>query len=210
MIAQSNGPEFLGRLGLRLPAITLKHLQSGGILCQPAVSVDSRQETKSSVLRAVASGGAIAELGAYCDFVDAAGNALTRSERMDRLGVNGLHAILIAPVLIRLEMVRNRLTYDLLITRHALTNEPQNQRPQLESSTLFHGCSSAMPVSNDAEQPGKMCPPLYSHSREAFGAPAQFRDSVQRLVAAAWCIVCRHCHLSAEGKNVEKGSTYDI
>jgi hypothetical protein len=196
MSTQSNRLELLARLGLRLPAAMLKHLQSAGIFCQPAVSIEYQRDAKRYLLRALESGGAIAELGAYCGFVDPRGYALTWSERVDSLAVNGLHAIVVAPVLVRLEMVRNRLNYELLITRHSLTNVPTGQRPQLENSILFHGHSSAVAVSDDAESHGKVCPPFYSQSREAFAVLPRFRDAVERLATAVWCVGCRHCHLS--------------
>lgn len=196
MSAQPIHCELLARLGLRLPAVTLKRLQSAGIFCQPAVSIEYQRDAKSYVLRAFESGGAIAETGAYCGFVDAYGDAIPLLQRVDNLAVNGLHAIVIAPVLVRLEMVRNRLTYDLLITRHSLTTVSPKQRPKFESSIVFHGHGIALAVGNDAESRGSVCPPFYSHGRETFAVPPQFRDAVERLVAAVWCVGCRHCHLS--------------
>jgi hypothetical protein len=195
MSTQPNDRELLARLGLRFPATTLKRLRSAGIFCQPSVSIEYQRDARSYLLRALESGGAIAELGAYCGFVDGDGSELTWSERVDNLAVNGLHAIVIAPVLVRLEMVRNRLTYDLLITLHSLTNVSPKQRPKIESSIIFHGSGSVMAVGNHAE-PRKVCPPFYSHSREGFAVPSQFRDAVQRMAGAVWCAGCRHCHLS--------------
>ena len=205
MSAPPNHQELLARLGLRLPAVTLKRLQSAGIFCQPAVSIVFQQHTQSYRLRAVESGGAIAELGAYCGFVDADGNAFIWSDRVNNLAVNGLHAIVMAPALIRLEMVRNRLTYELLITRHSLSSVAQNQRPHLQSSILFYGRGSATAAENDAESPGKWCPSLYDRSGSPSAIPAQFRDAVQRLLAAVWCVGCRHSHLSQTADRSGKG-----
>jgi len=210
MSAQSKHWEVLARLGLQLPAVTLRRLQIAGIFCQPAVSIEYQKHTQSYSLRAVESGGAIAELGAYCGFVDADGNPLTWSERVDNLAVNGLHATVIAPALVRLEMVRNRLTYELLIIRHSLSNAPQNQRPQLQSSIVFHGHGSATAVNNDPEWPNKSCPSSYDRSGSASPVPNQFRDSVQRLVAAVWCVGCRHCHLSQTVDTSSKGDWTNV
>ena len=211
MSTQSNHREPLARLGLRLPALTLKRLRSAGIFRQPAVSIDYQQDVKSYTLRALESGGAIAELGAYCGFVDADGNALTWSERVNNFAVNGLHAVVLEPVLVRLEMVRNRLNYELLITRHSLTSVPAGQRPQLENSILFHGHGSAVAVGINAESPGSVCRRCYSHPREAFAIPPQFRDAVERLVSAVWCVGCRRCHLSqAPDTSSIKGSSNDV
>lgn len=206
MSTQSNRQELLARFGLRLPAVTLKRLKSAGIFCQPAVSIEYQSDAKSYLLRVLESGGAIAELGAYCGFVDPGGYALTWYQRVDSVAVNGLHAIVVAPVLVRLEMVRNRLTYELLITRHSLTAVLPKQRPKVESSIVFHGYGIAMAVGNDAESPGSVCPPFYSHGREGFAVPSQFRGAVQRLVEAVWCVGCRHCHLSQTPDTNARGS----
>ena len=62
----------------------------------------------------------MADLGAYSSFVGERGETLAWLQRVDSIGVNGVHAIVVAPVLIRLEMLRIERTYDLLITRHSL------------------------------------------------------------------------------------------
>lgn len=209
MSAQSSYGELLARLGLRLPAVTLKRLRSAGIFCQPALSIEYQQGTKSYALRGIESGGAIAELGAYCGFLGPGGYALTCSKRVDVLAVNGLHAIVTAPVLVRLEMARNRLTYDLLITRHSLTTVSPKQRPKLESSIVFHGHGRATAVGNNAESFGKPYPSFHARNREVSAVPDQFRDAVERLVAAVWCVGCRHCHLSQvpDTSSIKEGSS---
>jgi len=128
--------EVRARQGLRLPRITLKCLRTAGIYCQPSVSIEHQHLAKKYVLRGVESGGAIAEVGAYASFVDEQGNVLPWLQRVDSIGVNGVHAGVVAPVLIRLEMLRIERTYDLLITRHQLATSGDKQRPRLESSIL--------------------------------------------------------------------------
>ena len=90
--------EILSRQGLRLPAITLKRLRSAGIYCQPTVSIEHQHLARKYVLRGVESGGAVADLGAYSSFVAEDGSALGRLQRVDSIGVNGVHAIVVAPV----------------------------------------------------------------------------------------------------------------
>jgi hypothetical protein len=46
--------------------------------------------------------------------------ALSWLQRVDSIGVNGVHAVVVAPVLVRVEMLRFEHTYDLLIIRTAL------------------------------------------------------------------------------------------
>src|SRR5882672_12249834 len=131
--------ELLARQGLRFPAVTLDHLRSAGIYCQPSISIEHQHLAKRYVLRGVESGGAVAELGAYSSFVNEQGAALPWLQRIDSIGVNGVHAIVVAPVLVRVQMLRIERTYDVLITRHCLPISANHQRPRLESSILFYG-----------------------------------------------------------------------
>src|SRR5579863_324165 len=139
--AHNNGQaaEVLARQGLRLPPIVLRRLRDAGIYCQPTVSIEHQNLAKKYVLRGVESGGAVAALGAYSSFVGERGEPLSWLQRVDSIGVNGVHAVVVAPVLTRLEMLRIERTYDLLITRHSLASVAGNARPQLESSILFYG-----------------------------------------------------------------------
>src|SRR5437588_8185231 len=83
--------EILARQGLRLPALTLKHLRDAGIYFQPSISIEHQHLARRYVLRGVESGGAVANLGAYSSFVDEAGNLLGWLQRVDSVGVNGVH-----------------------------------------------------------------------------------------------------------------------
>src|SRR5437588_5235246 len=112
--------EVLARQGMRLPPIALKCLRTAGIYCQPSVSIEHQHLAKKYVLRGVESGGAIAEVGAYASYVGEQGDALPWLQRVDSIGVNGVHAIVVAPVLIRVQMLRIERPYDLLITRPEL------------------------------------------------------------------------------------------
>ena len=190
--------ELLARQGLRLPAIILRQLQSAGIYCQPTVSIEHQHLAKRYVLRGVESGGAVADLGAYSSFTDGQGNALAWLQRVDTVGVNGVHAIVVAPALVRIEMLRVQRTYDVLITRHGLQGVGQNQRPRLESSILFYGRRGTLEMElwgKDAAFRGAVCPAFYSRSGEALSVPVEFQDALARIVAAVCCVGCRHCHL---------------
>ena len=159
--------EILARQGLRLPAVTLKQLRAAGIYCQPTVSIEHQHLARKYVLRGVESGGAVAGLGAYASFVDERGNALAWLQRVDSIGVNGVHAVVVAPVLVRVEMLRIERTYDLLITRHSLVASKANQRPRLESAILFHGRRGSLEMElwgKDAGFRGAAAPAFYSRS----------------------------------------------
>lgn len=190
--------EILARQGMRLPAITLKHLGSAGIYCQPTLSIERQHAAKKWVLRGVESGGATAHLGAYSSFVNPDGSALSWLQKVDSVGVNGVHGIAVAQVMLRLEMIRIGKTYDLFITRHGLTNSDASYRPKLESSVVFYGRRGTLEMElwgKDAGFRGAVCPVFYSRGGEASAVPAEFRWAVANLTAAVCCVGCRHCHL---------------
>jgi hypothetical protein len=190
--------EILARQGLRLPTITLKCLQTAGIYCQPSISIEHQHLAKKYVLRGVESGGAVAGVGAYTSFVDDQGNALPWLQRVDSIGVNGVHAIVVAPVLIRVEMLRIERTYDLLVTRHRLAKSGDSRRPRLESSVLFYGRRGGLEMKlwgKDAGFRGSICPVFYTRAGERLLLPNDFQDAAYRITSAVCCLGCRHSHL---------------
>jgi hypothetical protein len=168
-------------------------------------SLEHQHLAKQYVLRGVESGGAVADLGAYSSFTDEQGNALAWLQRVDTVGVNGVHAIVVAPALVRIEMLRVQRTYDVLITRHGLRGVGQNQRPRLESSILFYGRRGTLEMElwgKDAAFRGAVCPAFYSRTGEALSVPVEFQDALTRISAAVCCVGCRHCHLLQPGSAV--------
>jgi hypothetical protein len=203
--------EVLARQGLRLPPITLKCLRTAGIYCQPSISIEHQHLAKMYVLRGVESGGAVAELGAYASFVDEQGNALSWLQRVDSIGVNGVHAIAVAPVLIRVQMFRIERTYDLLITQHQLAKSKDKQRPRLESSVLFYGRRGSLELElwgKDAGFRGTVCPVFYTRAGERVALPDNLQDAVTRITSAVCCVGCRHCHLLGP-RPISSGRTED-
>jgi hypothetical protein len=193
-----NGAEVLARQGLRLPQIVLKRLRDAGIYCQPTVSIEHQSLTKKYVLRGVESGGAVAVLGSYSSFVGEGGQTLAWLQRVDSIGVNGVHAIVVAPVLLRLQMLRIERTYDLLITRHALTDSAGGKRPKLESSILFYGRRGGLEMElwgKNQRFSGTVCPAFYTRAGEVISFPRAFQAAATRMTAAVCCLQCRHCHL---------------
>ena len=190
--------EILARQGLRLPALTLKRLRSAGIYCQPSISIEHQHLAKRYILRGVESGGAVADLGAYSSFVAEHGTALGWLQRVDSVGVNGVHAVVVAPVLIRVQMLRIERTYDLLITRHSLVTTGTGQRPRLESSIVFYGRRGTLEMElwgKDAAYRGTVAPVFYSRAGEIAAVPAEFQAVAALITAAVCCTGCRHCHL---------------
>jgi len=96
--------EVLARQGLRLPPITLKCLRTAGIYCQPSYqsNINTWQGSTCCVESNQAGGGGG---GAYASYVGEQGDALPWLQRVDSIGVNGVHAVVVAPVLIRIQML---------------------------------------------------------------------------------------------------------
>jgi hypothetical protein len=190
--------EILARQGLRLPGLTLKRWRSAGIYCQPSISIEHQHLAKRYILRGVESGGAVADLGAYSSFVHEQGTALGWLQRVDSVGVNGVHAVVVAPVLIRVQMLRVERTYDLLITRHSLATSATGQRPRIESVVLFYGRRGSLEMElwgKDAAYRGTVAPVFYSRAGEIATLPAEFQNAAALITAAVCCPGCRHCHL---------------
>ena len=190
--------EILARQGLRLPAPTLKHLRDAGIYFQPSIWIEHQHLARRYVLRGVESGGAVANLGAYSSFVDEAGNLLGWLQRVDSVGVNGVHAIVVAPVLVRLQILRVERTYDLLITAHKLSAVAHNARPRLMSEILFFGRRGTLEMElwgKDASYRGSVAPIFYSRAGEILEIPTHFENAVALITSAVCCAGCRHCHL---------------
>ena len=181
-----------------MPAITLKGLHSAGIYCQPSVSIEHQHLAGRYVLRGVESGGAVSDLGAYCSFVDENGQPISWLQRVDSIAVNGVHAVVVAPGLVRLQVVRVRHTYDLLITKHVLATVDATKRPTLHSSIVFYGRRGTLEMDlcgKDSGFCGTVRPLFLSRSGEPASLPAAFEDSVARITAAASCVGCRHSHV---------------
>ena len=116
---------------------------------------------------------------------------------VEAIGVNGLHAVVVAPVLVRVEMLRKGRTYELLITQHrpGLTND--GKRPPLETRLLFRGIHGRLDLDlsgKDKEKAGTVLPAFYSRAGEEVGIPKRFRQSVRAITAAVHCYGCFHCH----------------
>jgi hypothetical protein len=193
--------QILALRGLRLPVATLKSLQATGIYCRPSVSVEHQHLAGKYVLRGAESGGAVAELGAYCSFVDEAGQPISWLQRVDSIAVNGVHAIVVAPVLLRLQLVRVRHTYDLLISKYVLASVDGGKRPALQSSIMFYGRRGTLEMDlcgKDSSFTGMVRPLFFSRSGETAAIPAMFEglrnlSCASRPLLAVLAAVTRIC-----------------
>jgi hypothetical protein len=118
---------------------------------------------------------------------------------IDAVGVNGLHAVVIAPILVRIELFRTGRTCQLLITRHEPGKVENGRRPLLESRVLFRGVNGIL----DAEQDDKendlsypAVPRFWSRAGEEREIPAKFAAAVRAATLGSSCCGCSHTHFS--------------
>src|ERR1017187_7891568 len=109
---------FSDVLGLTLSRQALRVLKERGIFAHSPVSLEHQHLAKRYVVRGLESGGAAGELGRYVTFTQEDGQPIEWLHPVEAIGVNGLHAVVVAPVLVRVEMLRKGRTYELLISQH--------------------------------------------------------------------------------------------
>src|SRR5271157_118374 len=133
---QSRLPDLLG---LRLTRQGLRVLKERGIFAHSPVSLEHQLLAKRYVVRGLESGGAVGDLGRYVTFTQEDGRPIEWLHPVEAIGVNGLHAVVVAPVLVRVEMLRAGRTYELLISEHRPGKASDGKRPPLETKVLFRG-----------------------------------------------------------------------
>jgi hypothetical protein len=149
------------------------------------------------VIRGVESGGAICEMGHYVTFCGEDGEPLIYLYPIDAIGVNGVHAVVVAPVLVRVEMLRTGRTYELLITSYRIGESENGRRPPLESQTLFRGVHGYLELElwgKDKESAGSVIPAFFSRGGEHLEVPAKFEPVTRAIAKAVGCCGCSHCH----------------
>lgn len=198
---------FSDELGLRLSRQALRVLKERGILAHSPISLEHQHLAKRYVVRGLESGGAVGELGRYVTFTQEDGQPIEWLHPVEAIGVNGLHAVVVAPVLVRVEMLRKGQTYELLITQHRPGATNDGKRPPLETRLLFrgiHGRSDLDLSGKDKNQAGTVLPTFYSRAGEEVGIPKRFRPVVRAITQAVHCDGCFHCHYVRPPKKVEE------
>ena len=122
---QRKGPQ---PFRLPLPPVARARLREAGVYCQPRVFREYQTGAGRHVLKGVESGGAVRELGHYVVFCDPEGQPLPWLQPIQSIGANGLHAVVIAPSLVSVEVFRVQQTYDVLIAKHELRGGTPGQR----------------------------------------------------------------------------------
>ena len=194
--------EVLAHRGLTLPRNVLRRLDKMGIFAQSHVSLEHQHLVRRYVVRGVESGGAVREIGRYVTFCGPDGEPLPYLHPIDAVGVNGVHAVVIAPILIRIELFRTGRTCQLLITRHEPRQMENGRRPPLENAVLFRGVNGFL---HSAEPGNGTCltdsavPRFWSRGGEEREIPPAFVAAVRGATTGATCIGCSHTHYLAAG-----------
>jgi hypothetical protein len=189
--------QFTGAAGLALPRRAVRILKERGIFAHPLVSVEHQQLAQRCVLRGLESGGSVGDVGRYVTFAGEEGQQLEYLHPVQTIGVNGLHAVVISQALLRLDMLRKGQTYELLITRHALSSAEDGERPTLTTQILFRGIHGRLELDlygKDKAQAGRVVPTFYSLSGEPVAVPEKFLAVIRAATKGVNCSNCSHTH----------------
>jgi hypothetical protein len=185
--------DVLAHRGLTLPRNVLRRLDRVGIFAQCHVSLEHQHLARRYVVRGIESGGAVREIGRYVTFCGPEGEPLPYLHPIDAVGVNGVHALVIAPIVVRIELFRSGRTCQLLITRHEPGKGEAGRRPPLENTVLFRGVNGFL-QSGDGKT---ALPRFWSRSGEEREIPPLFAAAVQAATHGASCLGCSHAHFLA-------------
>ena len=189
--------DFLAHRGIALARRVLRRLDEVGIFAQPSVSLEHQHLAGRYVVRGIESGGAVKEIGRYVTFCGPDGEPLAYLHPVDAIGVNGVHAVVIAPVLVRIELFRAGRTCQLLITKHQPGKVENGRRPPLENGVLFHGMNGFLdgePFGKEDHLPASAMPRFWSRSGEQREIPPAFVAAVRGATTGATCVGCSHTH----------------
>ena len=176
---------------LVLPKPMMRRLEASGIYCQTWVTGEKQSRCDRWVVRGVESGGSTRELGRYISFFAEDGSRLPWLQKLDRIGSNGVHAVVVAAALTSVEMSRIGSTYQLLVARHRLGSDAAGKRPRVESTVIFRGIDGQLPP--DLLKQG-FGPEFFSRGGEVKPVPESLVEAVKAVTAGVSCVNCRHCH----------------
>ena len=174
--------KFTGIAGLPLSRRAVRVLKDRGIFAHSLVSVEHQQLAQRYVVRGLESGGSAGDVGRYVTFAGDDGQPLEYLHPVEAIGVNGLHAVVISPAMVRVDMLRKGRTYELLITHHSLTATQDGRRPQPETTILFRGIHGRVELDlcgKDKAQAGNVAPTFYSLAGETVAIPEKFLPVVR-------------------------------
>lgn len=199
-IAVFRKQDALAHRGLSLHRSVLRRLSTVGIFVQSQVSLEYQHLGQRYVVRGIESGGAVREIGRYITFCGPWGEQLPYLHPIDSVAVNGVHAVVIAPVLVRVELFRTGRTCQILITRHEPGQAESGKRPPLASRVLFRGVNGFLHSGRPLESiysASSDIPRFWSRSGEERKVPSVFAQAIQAATRGATCVGCSHAHFLA-------------
>ena len=161
------------------------------------VTLEHQHLAKRYVVRGLETGGAIRDLGRYVTFAGPDGERIAYLHPVESIALNGLHAVVIAPVLVRVDMLRKGRTYEVLVTEHKPGASDNGSRAKLESTTLFRGIHGRIELDlwgKDKDQAGLVIPTFYSLAGEPIPVPKKFAGVLKAAARGATCLQCTHSH----------------
>lgn len=205
--------DVLAHRGIALAREVLRRLDKVGIFAKPHVSLEHQHLARRYVVRGIESGGAVKEIGRYVTFCGPNGETLQYLHPLVAVGVNGVHAVVIAPVLVRVEVFRAGRTCQLLITRHEPGCSENGRHPPLANTVLFRGVNGFLhsdEVDKGACSAGLVVPRFWSRSGEEREIPPLFVAAVQAATHGASCIGCSHAHfMTAPAAAIDAHATFE-
>lgn len=186
----------VARRGLSLPAETREQIRKIGILCRPQVEIVYQQGASQGKLRARNQAGS-RTAWPLCGFCRSQRRRIAVAAARQNFLPNGIHAVVIADELVRVEMFRYETTYHLLISKHWLQRK-DGERPELKSAILFLGRNGSLDTElwdKDAAFRGGAMPHFYARSGELAPPDATWTNATLKITEAACCCGCRHSHL---------------
>jgi hypothetical protein len=192
--------DLIAHRGLTLPRSVLRRLDKVGIFAQSQVSLEHQHLARRYVVRGIESGGALREIGRYVTFCGPDGEPLPYLHPIDAVGVNGVHAVVIAPILVRIELLRTGRTCQLLITRHEPEKVEHGRRPPLKNTVLFRGVNGFLQSGEGGKgicRTGSALARFWSRSGEEREIPPVLAAAVQPATHGASCLGCSHAHFLA-------------
>jgi hypothetical protein len=191
----------------------LRVLKERGIFAQASVSLHYQNIAKRYVVRGVESGGAAGDIGRYVTFAKEDGQAIECLHPVESIGVNGPHAVVVAPILLRLDMLRKGRTYELLISRHAPGSPDSGRRPPLQTEVLFRGVHGQLEVDLSPRNKAHLnavLPTFYSLAGEELPVLPRLETGVRSLLIATNCSGCAHSHYVASRHSSRGGTEREV
>jgi hypothetical protein len=192
--------DSLARRGLTLSKRVLRRLDDVGIFAQSGVTLEHQHLARRYVMRGIESGGAIKDLGRYITFCGPTGEPLPYLHPIDAIGANGVHAVVVALVLVRIELFRAGRTCQLLITKHQPGKVENGKRPPVENSVLFRGVNGFLDrqqFGGRGQSPASALPRFWSRAGQEREIPPLFAAAAVAATEGASCVACSHAHFLA-------------